>query len=180
MKKNVLFIHSAGVQGLHQGSSDLITYLKESLGDEYSFICPKMPNLDFMLWEDLLVREFAALDGEVLLISHSLGGSVLVKYLSEKTINCSISGLFLIAAPFWGKDDDWQVNEYILRENFPTTLPHISQVFLYHSRNDKVVPFAHLGHYKQTLPMAKTHILDDDGHYFNNGLPKLVADIKEL
>ena len=102
------------------------------------------------------------------------------KYLSETIINCTISGLFMIAAPYWGKDDDWQVNAYILPEDFTTRLPHISHIFLYHSRHDEVVPSNHLGYYKQRLPKAHTRILDDDEHYFNNGLPKLIDDIKGL
>src|SRR5690625_3080969 len=115
MKKQVLFIHSAGTQDSHQGSSNLLAYLKDSLGDEYNLLYPKMPhpeNPEYKLWEFQLEKEFAALDGEVLLIGHSLGGSVLLKYLSEKAINRPIFGLFMIAAPYWGKDDDWQVTEY--------------------------------------------------------------------
>jgi hypothetical protein len=183
MKKQVLFIHSAGAQGPHQGSSGLLAYLKDSLGDEYNLLYPQMPNPEnpeYTLWEVQLEKEFAALDGEVFLIGHSLGGSVLLKYLSEKRINRSISGLFIIAAPYWGMDDDWQVHEYALPENFGAKLPQISHIFLYHSRNDEVVSSAHLWRYKEKLPMAITHILDGDEHIFNNGLPKLVNDINGL
>ncbi len=183
MKKQVLFIHSAGTQDFHKGSSNLLAYLKDSLGDEYNLLHPKMPNPEnpeYKLWKVQLEKEFAALDGEVFLIGHSLGASVLLKYLSEKTIHCSISGLFIIAAPYWGKDNDWQASEYVLSENFAIKLPTIPQIFFYHSFNDKVVPFAHFKHYKQKLPMANTQILDDNEHNFSNGLPKLVDDIKGL
>lgn len=183
MKKQVLFIHSAGNQDSHQGSSELLAYLKDSLGDEYNLLYPKMPNPEnprYKLWEVLLEKEFATLDGEVFLIGHSLGGSVLLKYLAEKNMDCLISGLFMIAAPYWGKDDDWQVNEYILPDNFATKLSQISHIFLYHSHNDEVVPLKHFEYYKQKLPKANTHILDGDEHYFNNGLPKLIDDIKGL
>lgn len=179
----MLFIHSAGTQDAHQGSSNLFAYLKDSLGDEYNLLYPKMPhpeNPEYKLWETQLEKEFAALDDEVFLIGHSLGDSVLLKYLSEKTINHIISGLFMIAAPYWGKDDDWQENAYILPKNFATKLPVISHIFLYHSRHDEVVPSKHLEYYKQKLPKAHTHIFDDDEHYFNNGLPKLIDDIKAL
>ncbi|MFT9847789.1 alpha/beta hydrolase [Aneurinibacillus sp. REN35] len=183
MKKQVLFIHSAGAQGLHQGSSDLVAYVKDALGDEYNLLYPKMPNSEdpeYTLWKLQLDKEFASLDGEVLLIGHSLGGSVLLKYLSEKTTNRSISGLFMIAAPYWGKDDDWQVEEYTLPENSASKLPQIAQIFLYHSRNDEFVPSAHLEHYKKRLPQANTRILDGAEHAFSDGLPELINDIKGL
>ena len=44
MKKQVLFIHSAGIQDFHKGSSNLLAYLKDALGDEYNLLYPKMPN----------------------------------------------------------------------------------------------------------------------------------------
>ena len=183
MKKQVLFIHSAGAQGIHQGSSDLIAYLKDTLHDDYHLIHPIMPNPEdpkYVLWEAQLEKELMMLDDEVIIIGHSLGGSVLLKYLSEKTIPCSISGLFIIAAPYWGKDKDWQASDYILSENFAAKLPTIPKIFLYHSIHDKVVPFTHFKHYKQKLPMANTQILNGNEHDFSNGLPKLVNDIKGL
>ncbi|WP_100013138.1 alpha/beta hydrolase [Lentibacillus sediminis] len=183
MKKHVLFIHSAGSQELHQGSSDLKAYLKEALGNEYNLIDPKMPdpeNPKYTLWKAQLEKEFASLNGEMLLIGHSLGGSVLLKYLSEEACKQSISGLFMIAAPYWGGDDDWLAKEYTLSENFASKLPQISQVFLYHSRNDKVVPSAHLEHYQEKLPQANTRILDGTEHAFSDGLPELVNDIRKF
>jgi uncharacterized protein len=183
MKKQVLFIQSAGSQDLHQGSSDLVAYLKDALGDEYNLIYPKMPNPEnpkYTLWKAQLEKEFASLDGEIILIGHSLGGSVLLKYLSEEACKQSISGLFIIAAPYWGEDDDWQVEEYTLQENFASKLPQISEMYFYHSRNDEIVPSVHLEHYKEKLPQANTRILDGSEHAFSDGLPELVNDIKEL
>jgi predicted alpha/beta hydrolase family esterase len=183
MKKQVLFIHSAGSQDLHQGSSDLKAYLQKALSDEYILLDPKMPdpeNPKYTLWKAQLEKEFASLNGDMILIGHSLGGSVLLKYLSEEACKQSISGLFMIAAPYWGEDDDWLVEEYTLPENFASKLPQISQIFLYHSRNDEIVPSVHFEHYKEKLPQANTRILDGSEHAFSDGLPELVNDIKEL
>lgn len=183
MKKQVLFIHSAGSQGPHQGSSDLKEYLQKALGDEYNLLDPKMPdpeNPKYTLWKAQLEKVFASLDGEMILIGHSLGGSVLLKYLSEEACKQSISGLFMIATPYWGKDDDWRAEEYTLPENFASKLPRISQIFLYYSSNDEIVPSAHLEHYGEKLPHANIRILEGAEHAFSNGLPELVNDIKGL
>lgn len=180
MKKQVLFIHSAGPQGIHQGSSDLIANLQDQLGKAYHVLSPGMPDPDYVLWKAQIANEINALNGEVLLVGHSLGGSVLLKYLSEEDCQLTISGLFLIAAPYWGKDDDWQSEEYTLSNSFAAKLSHISKLFLYHSRHDPVVPFAHAQHYAKQLPQAVTRAYEGDDHYFREGLPELIDDIKRI
>ncbi|MEC5425285.1 alpha/beta hydrolase [Virgibacillus sp. C22-A2] len=182
-KKQVLFIHSAGAQEFHQGSNELAAYVQKALGAEYNLLYPKMPNPEnpeYTLWKVQLEKELTALEGEVVLIGHSLGCSVLLKYLSEEPCQLSISGIFMIAAPYWGKDKDWQNKEYTLPYNFVSSLLQTSKVFFYHSRTDEIVPFAHLGHYSRRFPQAITRALDGDEHYFSNGLPELVDDIKDL
>lgn len=180
MKKQVLFIHSAGPQGIHQGSSDLIAHLQDQLGKAYHVLSPGMPDPDYALWKAQIANEINALNGEVLLVGHSLGGSVLLKYLSEEDCQLTVSGLFLIAAPYWGKDDDWQSEDFRLPDSFATMLPRISSLYLYHSRHDPVVPFAHAQHYAKQLPQAVTREYEGDDHYFCEGLPELVDDIKRI
>ncbi|GIO98617.1 alpha/beta hydrolase [Paenibacillus lautus] len=180
MKKQVLFIHSAGPQGIHQGSSDLIAHLQDQLGKAYHVLSPGMPDPDYVLWKAQIANEINALNGEVLLVGHSLGGSVLLKYLSEEDCQLTISGLFLIAAPYWGKDDDWQSEDFRLPDSFATILPRISSLYLYHSRHDPVVPFAHAQHYAKQLPQAVTRAYEGDDHYFREGLPELIDDIKRI
>jgi predicted alpha/beta hydrolase family esterase len=182
MPKQVLFIHSGGTQGPHEGSNDLVTYLRNMLGNEYNVLYPAMPNPEnpeYVMWKALLDKKLASLEGEVILVGHSLGGSVLLKYLSEEICNNFISGLFIIAAPYWGKKD-WQVAEYVLQKDFPAGLSNIPKIFLYHSRNDEVVPFKHLGFYASKLTNAIVRKFDSRRHLFSTGIPELVDDIKTL
>jgi hypothetical protein len=46
-----------------------------------------------------------------ILIGHSLGGSFLLKYVSEEKIGKTIAGIFLIATPYWG-GAGWQYEGY--------------------------------------------------------------------
>jgi predicted alpha/beta hydrolase family esterase len=182
MRKQVLFIHSGGSQGIHEGSNDLVTYLRAMLGAEYDVLYPKMPDPEspeYETWKTLLAKEIALLQGELILIGHSLGGSVLLKYLSEEPCSDVIAGLFLIAAPFWGKKN-WQVDEYALQEDFSSRLPGVSRIFLYHSLNDEVVPVSHLRFYAEKLPNATVRESGNRRHLFSKGLPQLIEDIKNL
>src|SRR5689334_19821259 len=85
--RQVLFAHSGGPQtGTGMGSYDLVTYLRRQLGPEYPLQFPLLDDPDhptYRRWKELLDTEFAALQHGSILIGHSLGGSVLLKYLAE-------------------------------------------------------------------------------------------------
>ncbi|HEY4653757.1 MAG TPA: alpha/beta fold hydrolase [Cyclobacteriaceae bacterium] len=182
MTRPVLFIHSGGSQGPHEGSSDLVSYLRAGLSKDHVVLYPKMPDPEhpeYDLWKLTIQRELSALEQAIILVGHSLGGSVLLKYLSEEPCDKSIAGLFLVAPPYWGKKD-WKVDEYVLLNDFDARLPEIPRIFLYHSRNDEVVPFRHLIHYADKLPNSIGRAFENRGHLFSTGLPELVNDIKNL
>jgi predicted alpha/beta hydrolase family esterase len=50
---------------------------------------------------------------------------------------------------------------------------------MYHSRNDEIVPFAHLALYAEKMPHAQIRSLER-GHQLNGDLSEVVADIKSL
>jgi predicted alpha/beta hydrolase family esterase len=180
---NVFFLHSAGAQGPHEGSSDFVAWLTDALGSACNVLHPKMPNSeepDYEIWKAGLGKEFAKLSGEVILVGHSLGGSVLLKYLAEEPFGNSIAGIFLVSAPFWGGDADWQHESFRLPKDFAKKLPQIPRIFLYHSVNDPIVPFAHHRLYAEELPHATIRKLKGNEHTFSQGLPELAADIQRL
>lgn len=183
MKKTILFIHSAGPQDREQGSSNLSAYLEKELRDKFQFVFPKMPNPEnpeYALWRNQLEKELSMIKGKVILVGHSLGGSVLLKYLSEESCNLTFGGLFIIASPYWGLDGDWQSKDFTLQRNFKENLPAIPNLFLYHSRDEDIVPFIHHKTYAEKLPQANVRELEGRQHLFHNGLSILVNDIKNM
>lgn len=180
MTKHVLFLQGAG-DDAYDEDGKLAAYLRDALGNGYDVRYPRMPDADQAAsetWKAQIADEIAAFDGEIMLVGHSFGGSMLLKYLSEATINKPIAGVFILATPFWNGDADWQYDGYALREGFATQLANIPHIFLYHSRDDDTVPFAHLGMYAAKLPQATVRAIDDRGHQFQNDLSEVVADIK--
>jgi len=181
MRKPILFIQGAGNKHKPLGSGKLIAYLQEQLGSDYEVLAPDMPDPDhprYLPWRDQIEQELGKLDADVLIIGHSLGGSMLLKYLAEGTYHRPIAGMFLVAVPYWGKQD-WEL-EYAVPEDFASHLPPIRQLFLYHSRSDEEVPFASLRRYQEKLPQATVRVLDGKQHSFTEGLPLLAQDIKRL
>ena len=181
--QHALFAHSGGGQGSPgQGSFDLVSYLRKELSDQYEINYPIIEDPEaptYEMWKSLFSREFNKIEKPIILIGHSLGGSVLLKYLSEEKPNISISALFLISIPYWGKNG-WEVEDFEMRKNFETELNHITKVYLYHSENDAIVPFEHLNFYQSAFPHAIIRVLKGTDHAFTNGLTELVSDIKSL
>jgi predicted alpha/beta hydrolase family esterase len=179
MRRQILFIQGAGNKYKPLGSGKLIAYLQKQLGSDYEVLAPDMPDPDhpaYQAWRDQIEQELGKLDADALLIGHSLGGSMLLKYLAEGTYQRPIAGLFLVSVPYWGKQG-WEL-EYAVPDDFASHLPSIRQLFLYHSRSDEDVPFSSLLRYQEHLPQATVRVLDGKEHSFTDGLPLLAQDIK--
>ena len=181
MKKQVLFIQGAG-EGAYDEDGEVVKSLRDKLGSEYNVRYPKMPEEEdqgYEAWKAQISKELAALDEEVILVGHSVGSSMLLKYLSEEKVENSITGIFLIAAPYWGAGG-WELNEFRLDEGRASKLLKTIPVFFYHSRDDDIVPFAHLAMHAEKFPKATVREFDGRGHQFINDLSEVAADIKSL
>ena len=179
---DILFIHSAGPQGDHEGSYFLLSYLRDRLGAAYHIVFPEMPdpeNPHYKPWRKKVKKAIHAADDNVILVGHCLGASVILKYLSEKSPPRSIAGLFLVGTVYWGKKN-WEVDEYALPEDFSTGLSSIPNIYFYHSKDDEVVPVDHLWYFASAIPAAKIRESDQRGHLFGKGLPELIEDIKSI
>jgi uncharacterized protein len=177
----VLFIQGAGSMLAPQGSGRLAAHLAREVGTDYRVIAPEMPHADspdYQSWRDRIELELAAIDDEVILVGHSFGGSVQLKYLAEGSNRKPVRGLFLVSVPDWGPDG-WAYAEFAVPDDVGSRLP-ATRIFMYHSRDDPEVPFAHLGYYQQHLPAATVRPIAGSEHSFVDGLPMLVDDIKRL
>jgi uncharacterized protein len=178
MTTQIVFLQGAGTDG-YEEDRKIVSALQAALGTEYEVRYPPMPdadNPDHRAWTGRIVEELDATEGDPIVVAHSLGGSTVLKALSEAQVERPLVGLFLLALPFWGKDEDWQA-EYALRDDFAQTLPPIPHLFFYHCRDDETVPFAHLALYAEALPQATIRPLEHGGHQFEDNLAQVVADI---
>lgn len=181
MPKQILFVQGGG-EGAYAEDETLVTALQDELGAKYRVCYPAMPGESqprYEEWKDMITEEIETLNGEIILVGHSLGGSLLLKILSEETVPTALAGLFLLAPPYWGVED-WQVGEYQLRDDFAKKLPDDVPIFFYHSRDDEWVPFEHQALYAEALPQATVHQFSGRGHHFDNDLFEVARDIEQL
>jgi uncharacterized protein len=182
MKKYILFIQGGGGEEDYVADGKLVASLKKILGDDYVVHYPHLltdesaPDFGRMRQ---IEKQLALIADDIILVGHSLGASMILKYLSENKIENKIDGIFLIATPFWRGDEDWKQG-FILREDFAHHLPEDVPVFLYHCKDDEEVPFGHLGIYSKHIPHAIIRELPSGGHQLNNDMSVVARDIQLL
>lgn len=179
LARTVLVIHGAGEPRRRRGKVYWERLLGDTLGRGYRVRAPRMPRPDdpkYCAWARR-IDELIAGTRRPILVGHSFGASVLLKYLAENLHRPTLAGLFLVATPFWGPD----FPEFALPPDFGQRLRDLSPVCLYHSQDDAEIPIDHLERYRRALPHATVRVLDGRGHEFNQPeFPELAADIRRL
>jgi predicted alpha/beta hydrolase family esterase len=177
--KNVLFIHSSGPQSETEGSGPLVAALRAGLGADTRLAAPIMPKPDEpdgAAWEAALGDHIRNQQAPLVLVGHSLGASVMFKYLADHGMPSGLAGVISIAAPFCGMQD-WE-REWRLPEGFEARLADLPRVALYHSRDDDEIPVSHVDRYAEAMPNALVHKVDGRGHLFDDGnAADIIGDI---
>jgi len=151
--------------------------IQERLGDAYDVLAPRMPNADaphyreWKLWFEKILPLF---EEDALFVGHSLGGMFLAKYFSENPQRAHVPALFLVAPPYDSMRYGWELADV------EALASHAGKVFIYHSKDDEVVPFGENEKFKAALPGAAFRELDDRGHFNKDDFPEIVGDIRSL
>lgn len=180
MSESVLFVQGGGA-GAYAADLALADSLRRALGAGYDVQYPRMPDEEhcpYHAWQAEIDARLASIKGAVTLVGHSIGGSVLLKYLCDRRSSPPISGLFVVAAPYWGADASWRWDDLTLPEDASVRLDGRWRLVFYQGRDDEVVPFSHLALYAAKLPRAAIRAFDGRDHQFNHDLAELAADIR--
>ena len=94
--KKILFIHGGG-NGGYAADEPLVISLKTALGKEYqvnySEIKPDESAPDFG-WVKQIAAKIAKINGDIILVGHSFGASMILKCISEIQVTKKITGIF--------------------------------------------------------------------------------------
>jgi uncharacterized protein len=177
---HVLFIHGAGA-GAHGADAALAQSLRVGLGAGYTVLYPQMPEEEdtYEAWRAQLLQAVASVGGPLILVAHSAGGSVVLKYLADEPDPPPLAGLFLIATPYWGAGG-WRVDTFCVDDVQASRRLEAVPLFLSHSRDDAVVPFAHLARHAAAFPHATVRVYADRGHQLQSDLSDIAAAIRRL
>lgn len=182
MKRQLLFIQGGG-KGVHDEWDDkLVESLRRQLGQDYEIRYPRMPNEEnpeYAPWKETLERELGALRDGAILVGHSVGGTILVRMLSERSAARKLGAIFLIAAPFVG-DGGWPSDVFQFPADLGARLPEGVPIHFYHGLEDEIAPPSHVDLYARTVPQAHVHRLRGRDHQLNNDLSEVAGAILSL
>jgi predicted alpha/beta hydrolase family esterase len=157
--------------------------LGEELGEDFDVVLPRMPNKNnarFLEWQIIFEKILPLMADNLILVGHSLGGIFLAKYLSEHECMRKIKATFLIAAPFDSADSDYSLVDFELKGDLKKFEQQGGKIFVYHSKDDPVVPFVDMAKFQVQLPSATFRVFEDRGHFGQERFPELIAEIKNL
>lgn len=196
MKKQIVVIHGGDTFKTYE---DYLKYLlqseitlerlfrkdwKSTLHDalaDFEIISPEMPNkrnAKYLEWKIWFEKILPLLGDEVVFIGHSLGGIFLAKYLSEHAVSKSIRATHLVAAPFDNVNPAESLEDFRLPDDLRKFAEQGGDIFLYHSKDDKVVPFENLEKYRAQLPAARVVEFEDREHFNQKEFPEIIRNIR--
>ncbi|QSH39206.1 alpha/beta hydrolase [Candidatus Kaiserbacteria bacterium] len=149
---------------------------EEFLGADWSIIRPHMPspkNAKYLEWKLWFEKYIPYLEDGVTLVGHSLGATFLAQYLSENTLLKNIQSLHLVAPAFDG------AGGFGLTEMVSNIQKQVSKVYLYHSKDDSLVPYEDSVHLYELLPEAEFLQFDERGHFLTPDFPELFENVKK-
>lgn len=179
--ENILFIQGGGNDG-YRADKKLVDSLKTRLGQHYEINYPEMQpneNEPDYGWTRQIGKKVSECEDNLILVGHSFGASMILKYLSENAVQNRIKGIFLIATPFWSGDEDW-VQGLRLKDDFADNLPEHAPLFFYHCKDDGEIPISHFQAYRERVDRAMYREIDKGGHQLNNDLTLVAKDIESL
>lgn len=167
----------------YRASNRWSVHLDLDLGNKYEVILPNMPareNGKYEAWKIWFEKHFEFLKEEVVLIGYSLGGTFLLKYLSENPFPKKIAQLHFVA-PWIGtklstlEDIDTFAfdvgNLHLIKDK--ATAVHVWQ-----SKDDFVVPFTDGETVHSNIPGSQFYVFEDRNHFIQNEFHELLEVIK--
>jgi predicted alpha/beta hydrolase family esterase len=175
----ILFIQGGGA-GAHDDWDDkLVDSLRRELGDGCEVRYPRMPDEDdpsYARWSAAIRREMTALDDGAVVAGHSVGGTILINVLAERSQQRELRSIVLIAAPFVGADG-WPGEEFELPHDLGARIPQGVPVHVFHGLADEIVPPSHADLYARAIPQAQLHGLPGRDHQLGNDLSEVARTI---
>lgn len=150
---------------------------EEFLDNDWVIIRPQMPNpqnAKYIEWKLWFEKYLTYLEDEVTIVGHSLGATFLAQYLSQETFPKKIHSLHLVAPAFDG------AGGFGLDTNVSCIARQVSKIYLYHSKDDSLVPYEDSVRIKQLLPEADFVTFNDKGHFLIPEFPELIERIIEI
>lgn len=182
VKRQLLFVQGGG-KGTHdEWDNQLVASLRRELGHGYAIHYPRMPNEEepsYAVWEPAIERLLMTLPADAIVVGHSVGATILVQVLAQRSTPLELAAILLLAAPFVGKGG-WSSDELQLPSDLGARLPPNVPIHFFHGLEDEVAPPSHVELYARAVPRAQVHRLPGRDHQLNDDLSEVARTISSL
>lgn len=153
---------------------DALRETVEDAGGQFHFLAmPCRENANYAAWKIWFEKAVPHMRNGVTLIGHSLGGSFLLRYLSEETLPVTVRDLHLVA-PAVTEAGCPGLGEFATDlDNWSGLCTVPATIHLYHSADDTVVPVSESEALRAVLPQCAFHRFLDRGHFSGAEFPEL-------
>jgi predicted alpha/beta hydrolase family esterase len=180
--RELLFVQGGG-KGTHdEWDNKLVDSLRRELGKDYEVHYPRMPSEDepsYSKWKATLDLALGKLPDGAILVGHSVGGSILLKVLTEQASARKFGAILLLAAPFVG-EGGWPADDLQFPPDLGSHLLRGVPVHFFQGLDDQTAPPSHVDLYARAVPQARVHRLSGRDHQLNNDLSDVAAVVLAL
>jgi len=176
----LLFVHGAG-DDAYAWDEKIVDRLHHALGPNVPIDSPLIEGLEKLNWAKVkaeLGKALGKLPPGAIVVAHSVGGSAVLKLLSEGA-DPKLAHLFLLAPPYNGADAEWGDSDFSFPADFAKHLPKGLPITLWHDEEDEAIPVESAHRYAEKLPTATVVIVRDYGHQFEGSLAFLATAIRK-
>ena len=137
---------------------------------DWQIIAPTMPcykNAKYEHWKIWIEKYLPYIKDGAVFIGHSLGASFLSQYFQEKEVG-RFSQLHLVAPAY-----NLQAGGFKHGENFSLLEKQFEEIYIYHSKDDIVVPFEDSKKLHALISNSKFITFEDRNHFFDERSPEI-------
>jgi len=178
----LLFIQGGGADVHDEWDSKLVESLRHELGQDFEVRYPRLPREEepnYASWREAIEQAFAQLRDGAILVAHSVGATILIKMLAERSTERKFGALIFIAAPFIG-DGGWSTDDLQFPADLGAHLPPDVPIHFFHGLEDQVAPPSHMDLYARVIPRAHVHRVAGRDHQLDNDLSGVARTIRQL
>lgn len=148
----------------------------------HEVIAPDLPDTehpDPEVWLKALLEEVGPIDDETIIIGHSLGGGMALRFLEAAEARSTPKACVLISTPWMIQHEDFR-GFFLSELDFDVIMWKASHFVVLHSKDDKVIPFDHAQKYEKVLHAELVEGEPGDGHYDGAQYPMILKIVEEL
>lgn len=129
-------------------------------------------------WTKYLVDNIGPIEDQTIILGHSLGGCLALRFLEAAEIYSTPRACILVSTPWMIKNEQFQ-GFFLSELDFDVLMWKASRFAVVHAKDDSVVPVDHAHQYADVLH-GKLIETENSGHYQGEKYPLLLEIIKKL